>query len=99
MKSKNPLWRIKSGNIDRFIRASDQFEAWDSLRDIAASEFGVLATAEPDEAGDGGTFPTRTCLLMFRWGRNSDARKFIKRGMELGMPDTTVQDRAARKRL
>jgi hypothetical protein len=87
MKKK---WHIRSGDIREIVYAADQFAAWDTLRDRPAEEFGLIAEAEPDEDTD--PYLVRTSLLMIRWNRDDDARRFVARGMEEGMPDTTAED-------
>lgn len=94
--AKKQTWIIGSGDIKEVVRAMDQFEAWDTLRDRPAEDFGLIASAEPNESSD--PFHVRTSLLMYRWGRDADAKRFIERGIECGMPDTTDADmKAGRK--
>jgi hypothetical protein len=84
-------WRIRSGEIDELVRAPDQIAAWDTLRDRPLEAFGVVASAEPDESAD--PIYVRTSALMFRWGRDNDARVIIRMAVDLvGLPDTTVAD-------
>jgi hypothetical protein len=92
-KNTQKRWLVQSAEISEFVFASDQFEAWDALRDRRAEDFGLIAKAEVNESGD--PFLIRTSALMYRWGRDADGERFISRGMEVGMPDTTVQDKQA----
>jgi hypothetical protein len=92
--SKKIKWHLTSAEISTFVYAEDQFAAYDTIRDLPAEDFGMIVQAEPDENME--PFPVRTSLLMFRWGREADALRFIARGMELGMPDTTREDRKAK---
>lgn len=89
----NPTWKITSGDISEFVCASNQFEAWETLRDRPAEEFGAIVLAEPD--GNDNPFIVRTSQLMYRWGRDGDAERFISLMMEAGMPDTTIEDLSA----
>lgn len=84
-------WRLKSRGIDEIVAASDQFDAWDTLRDRPVEDFGLIVTAEPDESGD--PIPARTSGLMFSWGRDEDAAAFVALAVENGLPDTTEADR------
>lgn len=90
------LWHISGGDISEFVHADDQFQAWDTLRDRSAYDFGLIMKAEPNENDD--PFLVRTSMLMRRWGRIDDAKKFVSRGMECGMPDTAMEDIAATER-
>lgn len=87
-------WNLRSGDINEFVYAADQWVAFDILKERSAFEFGLIVEAEPDENDD--PFLVRTSLLMYRWHRDSDAERFISRGMEEGMPDTTAEDLKAR---
>lgn len=86
-------WLVQSGGISEIVNAADQWQAWDCLRDYATDQFGLATTAEPDENGD--PFMVRTSLLMYRWGRDDDAREIQESAIENGWPDTTTEDRAA----
>lgn len=86
------LWRLKSGDIDEAIFAKDQFAAFDSLRHRSKSDFGLVVIATPDGGGEDDSIPIRTSLLMRRWCRDVDAKEFVRRGCEEGMPDTNEAD-------
>ncbi len=90
-----PRYRIWSRAIDEWIEAEDQFAAWDTIRDRPAEDFGLIVTAEPDESAD--PIPVRTSALMFWWGRDEDAERFIALALEQGLPDTTETDRNFRR--
>lgn len=85
------IWHLRSGSIDEIVRAPDQWEAWLTLADRPVSEFGVLATAEPDEDGD--PLLIRVTALLRVWGRDDDADTLTAAICELGYPDTTQKDR------
>lgn len=85
-------WHLRSLKINEVVHASDQFAAFDTLRDRPVEDFGMIVSAEPNEAGNDASIPARTSLLMFRWGRDDEARRFVARMVELGMPDTTEAD-------
>jgi hypothetical protein len=76
-------FRLRSAFIDRVVRAADQWEAWDTLRDRPASHFGLIVTAEPDESAD--PIPVQTATLMRRWGRNAAADLFDTLAREKGL--------------
>jgi hypothetical protein len=92
-QNKKRRWHVWSREINELVYAADQFEAFDMLRSRPAEEFGLIVQAEVDE--DAEPFPVRTSLLMYRWYRDEDARRFIELGLEHGMPDTTQEDLAA----
>lgn len=87
------LWHLRSGVIDEWVRAIDQWEAWMTLRDRPVTDFGLLATAEPDEAGEDDVLLARSSGLMFWFGRDADAEDLIAAAMANGLPDTTERDR------
>jgi hypothetical protein len=87
-----PLWRISSKNVKEFVRAGDQFEAWDTLQSRPASDFGIIVTSEPDEMGDAGIVSIHTAALMFSWGRTDDAELAINAAIALGLGDTSDAD-------
>lgn len=90
MAKRKKKWVVSSGDIREVAYAADQFEAWDTLRDRPAEEFGLVAEAEPDENGE--PYPIRTSILMFRWHRDADAKRFIARMKDLEGIDTTAAD-------
>jgi hypothetical protein len=85
------VWRLQSRAISEVVRAADQFEALDTLRDRPAMDFGLVVQAEPGENAD--PIPVRTSALLFAWGRDEDAEAFIALAVANGLPDTTVEDR------
>lgn len=76
-------WHVRSRTINEVVHAADQWEAWDTLRDRDAAEFGLIAVAEPDESAD--PIPVQTAALMRRWGRDEDAEKFDALAREKGL--------------
>lgn len=88
-------WQLRSAAINEIVRAADQFEAWDTLRDRPADDFGLLVTAETGETGN--PIPVRTSALMLSWGRDDDAQAFVDLAVAQGLPDTTTADRAFRQ--
>jgi hypothetical protein len=64
-------WHIRSREINDVVMAEDQWEAWDTLRDRSAFDFGLVVSAEKAEDGD--PIPVQTASLMRRWGRFDDA--------------------------
>lgn len=84
-------WVVQSGSISEAVRADDQWGAWDQIRDRDIADFGYAATAEPDENGD--PFMVRASLLLYRWGRDDDARLMQAAAIANGYPDTSEQDR------
>jgi hypothetical protein len=92
--SKSHSWNLRSQRINELVDAPDQFIAWDTLRDRPVGDFGLVVEAEPN--GNGNPIVTRTSMLMFRWNRDEDARRFIRRASALlGVPDTSAEDLAA----
>lgn len=67
---------IRTGEVNEIVQADDQWEAWDTLRDRPILDFGLIATAEPDESGD--PILVKTADLMRRWDRDDDAEEFDK---------------------
>lgn len=92
MTDSKPLWRISSAHINEFVRAADRFEAWDTLRDRPASDFGLIVSVEPNESAD--PIAIHTAALMFSWNRDSDAALVIASAVRAGLPDTSAADRA-----
>lgn len=87
---KRKRFHLRSGSISEFIYAADQFEAYDTLKDRSAYDFGLIVEAEPDENDD--PILVRTSQLMFRWRRDDEAKLFVQRAIQEGMPDTTEAD-------
>lgn len=85
------VWHLRSGSIDELVRADDQWAAWDTLNDRDTEEFGLIASAEPDENDD--PLLIRTSALMRVWGRDEDAEAFVAAAVAEGMPDTTESDK------
>lgn len=83
-------WHLRSRAVNEVVHAPDQFDAWDTLRDRPAEDFGLVVTAEPDESGD--PITVRTSALMFSWGREVDAAAFVVIAVESGLPNTTLED-------
>lgn len=76
-------WHLRSRGIDEVVEAADQWEAWDTLRDRSALDFGLIVQAEPDENAD--PIPVHTAALMRRWGREDDAAAFDQVAREAGL--------------
>lgn len=98
MKTKR--WHLTSIRVDEFVNAKDQFEAWDSLRERPATDFGLIVAAlVSNETLDDGCYLIRTSILMFRWGRDSDADRFVALAIERGFPNSSNEDRLAAIRI
>ena len=91
MTPSERTWRLRGRAIDELVRASDQFEAFATLRDRPAEDFGLIVAGEPDESAD--PISVRTSALMFWWGRDEEAEAFIAVAIANGLPDTTAMDR------
>jgi hypothetical protein len=76
-------WAISSRRLFAVVEAHDQWEAWDTFRHEDRYQFGLIATAEPDEDGD--PIPVKTSALMERWGRIHDAEEFHALAREKGL--------------
>jgi hypothetical protein len=76
-------WHIRSREINEVVQASDQWEAWDTLRDRSAFDFGLIVVAEPNEDAD--PIPVHTATLMRRWGRDEDAGAFDQVARDAGL--------------
>lgn len=87
-------WVLRSHGIGEVILAADQWAAWDTLRNRPVEDFGLIVTAEPDE--DGNPIPVRTSRLMFDWGRDVDAMRFIDMAATEGLGDTRAVDSGGR---
>jgi hypothetical protein len=77
------VWHVRSREINEVVRAADQWEAWDTLRDRSAFDFGLITVAEPNEDAD--PIPVHTATLMRRWGREHDAEQFDAVAREAGL--------------
>lgn len=66
------LWHLRSAAIDELVRADDQWEAWDTLRERPIEDFSLVVVAEPNEDADA-SIPVQTAMLMRRWERDQDA--------------------------
>ena len=91
------LFHVRSREINKLVRARDQFEAWDTLRDRDIHEFGLIASAETDESDD--PIVIHTAALMFSWGRDEDALRLIELAVANDLPDTTEADRESATRI
>jgi hypothetical protein len=85
------MWHLRSAAVDEFVRAPNQFAAWETLRDRPTADFGLVVTAEADESAD--PIVVRTSALMFWWGRDDEAEAFVGAAVANGLPDTTTADR------
>jgi hypothetical protein len=85
-------WHVTTKCINEYVRASNQFEAWDTLRDRPVSDFGLIVLAEPDESAD--PIMVHTAALMFSWGRSADAELALATAEQAGLPDTREMDLA-----
>jgi hypothetical protein len=78
-------WQLRSREINEFVVAADQWEAWDTLRDRSIYDFGLVVSAEPHESGDHEVIPVHTATLMRRWGRDDDAEQFDELARKAGL--------------
>ena len=85
-------WTVETLKEVVNIEASDQWEAYDSLRDMPVERFGILVVAMPEGGTTDDSIAVRTSMLMFRWGRRMDAHLFLARAMAEGLPDTSAKD-------
>lgn len=76
-------WLLRGKGFREVVRAADQWEAWDTLRERPAEDFGLVTTAEPDESDD--PIYVQTATLMRRWGRTSEADQCDALARELGL--------------
>lgn len=76
-------WHLRSRAINEVVRAADQWEAWDTLRDRPVEDFGLIVVAERNEDAD--PIPVKTEMLMRRWGRDDDADAIHALVVELGL--------------
>lgn len=90
MRDLNARWHIKSHKINKVVVARNQDEAWEALRELPATDFGLIVTAEAGENAN--PIAIHTAALMFRWHRDADARLFIEVALASGLPDTTQAD-------
>lgn len=87
-------WYVDTKNIHTIVVAADQFEAYDTLKENPATDFGLIVTAQRvDKTEDEGSYGCRTSLLMGkRWGRVEDAKLFVEAGIAQGMGDMSETD-------
>ncbi len=88
----NSKWYVTTKDIDEVVEAADQWEAFDSLRSRAASEFGLVVEAQPVNETRDESMAVRTSLLFNRWGYPEIARRFIEAAVAAGLPDTSESD-------
>ena len=82
--SRYARWSVTCKSDDPVIvRARDQWEAWDVLKDRPVEDFGLICMAEPSENGD--PFMVQTETLMRRWGRKADARLAHEAAVRAGL--------------
>jgi hypothetical protein len=91
------LVHISTRDVDEYVRARDQFEAWDTLKDRPVEDFGIVTTAELNESSD--PIPIRTAALLFSWCRDEDALRLIEVAMANDLPDTELVDRETGARI
>lgn len=83
---------MRSLGESRIVQAEDQWGAFDALRDLPLSAFGLVVSAEPDESAN--PILARTSMLLCRWGREADFKAAVASAVEQGLDDTTEADRA-----
>lgn len=81
------VWHVTSKEINEYVRAPDQFEAWNTLRGRPVEDFGLIVTAEPDENEDE-SICVHTAALMLWWDRPADAELAFAAAERAGLPDT-----------
>jgi len=91
-------WTIETLKQIRNVEASDQWDAYDTLRDLPVEDFGLIVVAIPEDGGEDAAISVRTSMLMFRWGRRMDAHLFLARAMADGLPDTSALDDPIRRK-
>lgn len=84
-KVTDAAWIIRSKDILETVRAVDQWEAWDTLRDRPMTDFGLIVTASPNDAPEDDRIGVQTEALMRRWGRVGEADQFHALAAEMGL--------------
>lgn len=85
-------WFLTSKDIDEMVEAVDQWQAFDSLQNRSADDFGLIVEAQPVKETRAESIAIRTSMLFGRWGRIEEAKQFIGVGVHAGLPDTTDTD-------
>lgn len=67
---KKQQWLVRTKAVSVVVKAQDQWEAWDVLKERPLEDFGLICSAEANEDGD--PIPVQTATLMLRWGRITD---------------------------
>jgi hypothetical protein len=75
-------WRIRSRSIDLVVNAVTQSEAWDTLCDRPADDFGLIVTAL---GPNGERMGIQTEMLMRKWNRLEDAGAFHEAARAAGL--------------
>lgn len=83
-------WVLRTAELHRITQQPDQWAAFDTLREMPLRYFGLLVTAEAHESMN--PIGIRTSALLYRWGRELDARLAIAIAVDQGLPDTTEAD-------
>lgn len=71
----NITWTLRTGSIREDAVEADQWAAWNTLRNRAAEDFGLIAVAIPN-GDEERMIPVQTAALMRTWGRTEDAARF-----------------------
>lgn len=86
-------WFVSSKNIDEVVEAADRWEAFDTLRDRPAEDFGLIVEVQPVRETQEEAVAIRTSALFGkRWGRPEIAERFIAAAVAQGLGDTTEVD-------
>lgn len=87
------VWVVQSGSMVEVVKAEDQWEAFDTLKERELEQFGMLVVATPEFGGDAEAIAVRTSMLFGkRWGRPDIAHRIIADAIEMGLPDTSEAD-------
>jgi hypothetical protein len=85
-------WFVSTKDIDEIVEASDQWEAFNSLKGRSPDEFGLVVEVQPVRETSEAAIAVRTSKLFGLWGDPVIAKQFIEAAIALGLPDTTKED-------
>lgn len=86
-------WHVATMRMHRVVEAQDQSEAYQkAFGNTDPIKLGLIITARREGDKEDDVYACRTSRLLARWGKTAAARLFIRRAIELGLGDSSVED-------